>query len=59
MPYPNLEGEDKALQYVNLRIIAEEVEKAGVDLRMIYLTLSAKAILIANTQHNHHGSTLY
>lgn len=59
MSYPNLGGGDMALQYVDFRIITEEAEMAGVDVRVIYLTQSAKAILISNTQRNHYGRTSY
>lgn len=57
MSYPNYNGEGKALQYVDLRLLAEEAERAGVDLRMVYLSRSARSILVSDTQHNHYGGT--
>ncbi|CAM9553921.1 unnamed protein product [Scytosiphon promiscuus] len=55
MSYPNYNGESKALQYVDFRLLAEEAERAGVDLRFVYLARSARSILVSDTQHNHYG----
>lgn len=57
MSYPNFNGEHKSLQYVDFRILAEEAELAGIDLRMIYLARSARDILISDTKHNSYGHT--
>ncbi len=57
MSYPNLNGPDKTLQYVDFRLLAEEAERAGVDVRFIYLNRSAKSILISNTEHHHYGGS--
>lgn len=57
MSYPNFNGPDKTLQYVDFRVVAEEAERAGIDLRIIYLTRQARSILVSDTQHNHYGDT--
>lgn len=57
MSYPNFNGVDKTLQYVDFRVVAEEAERAGIDLRIIYLTRQARSILTSDTQHNHYGDT--
>ncbi|CAM9172629.1 unnamed protein product [Ectocarpus sp. 8 AP-2014] len=57
MSFPNFNGNDKALQYVDFRLLAEEAERAGVDVRFVYLARSARSILISDTQHNHYGGT--
>ncbi|CAM9115645.1 unnamed protein product, partial [Hapterophycus canaliculatus] len=57
MSFPNYNGDSKALQYVDFRLLAEEAERAGVDLRMVYLARSARSILVSDTQHNHYGGT--
>lgn len=57
MSYPNFNGNLKALQYVDFKVLAEEAEHAGVDLRIVYLTRSAPDILISDTKHNNYGGT--
>lgn len=57
MSFPNFNGNDKALQYVDFRLLAEEAERAGVDVRFVYLARSARSILISDTQHNHYGGS--
>lgn len=57
MSYPNFNGVDKALQYVDFRVMAEEAERAGIDLRIVYLTRMARSILISDTQHNNYGES--
>lgn len=57
MSYPNFNGPDKTLQYVDFRLIAEEAERAGVDVRMVYLSRSARAVLRSDTEHNSYGGT--
>ena len=57
MSYPNFEGPDKALQYVDFRLLAEEAERAGVDVRFVYLNRSARSILVSDTQHHNYGDT--
>ena len=57
LSYPNFNGPEKTLQYVDLRLVAEEAERAGIDLRIIYLTRAAKSILISDTMHNDYGNT--
>lgn len=57
MSYPNFNGADKALQYVDFRLLAEEAERAGVDVRFVYLSRSARGMLVSNTQHNSYGGT--
>ncbi|CAN0408704.1 unnamed protein product [Laminaria digitata] len=49
--YPSGLGPDKALRYLDLRMLAEVAEEEGVDLRVLYLRRSAKDLLIANTIH--------
>lgn len=49
--YPKGRGPDKALKYLDLRMLAEVAEEEGVDLRVLYLRRSAKDLLIANTIH--------
>lgn len=55
MSYPNWDGNDKPLQYVDLRILAEEAEGAGIDLRVIYLSRPAEEIMISTTEHRDFG----
>ncbi|CAM9131139.1 unnamed protein product [Scytosiphon promiscuus] len=55
MSYPNYGGKDKPLQYVDLRILAEEAERAGIDLRLIYLSRAARSILLSDTQRRSFG----
>lgn len=57
MSYPNFNGVDKALQYVDFRLLAEEAERARVDLRIVYLSRSSRSMLVSNTQHNSYGGT--
>lgn len=55
MSFPNLVGADKALQYVDLKILAAEAERVNVDLRMVYLARSSNEILASTTEHRHFG----
>lgn len=55
LSFPNLRGEDKPLQYVDLRILAEEAERAGIDLRLIYLARLARNIFLSDTQSRDFG----
>lgn len=55
MSFPDYNGPDKPLQYVDLRILAEEAERAGIDLRLIYLRRLARGILLSDTQRKHYG----
>lgn len=55
MSFPTLGGNDKPLQYVDFRILAEEAERAGIDFRMIYLVRSARNLLLSDTQNRHFG----
>lgn len=57
MSYPNFNGDDKVLQYVDFKVVAEEAERARIDLRIIYLSRSAKDILISDTWHNHYSNS--
>ena len=57
MSYPNFNGIDKAMHYVDLKVLAEEAERAGIDLRVIYLSRAAKSILVSDTIHNQYGDT--
>lgn len=57
MSFPSFGGPDKPLQYVDLKILAREAERVGIDLRLIYLGRSARDILISTTQHRHFGGT--
>ncbi|CAM9704712.1 unnamed protein product [Pylaiella littoralis] len=57
MSFPAHEGPDKALQYIDLKIFAREAERAGIDLRFIYLDRSATNVLISTTQHRTFGGT--
>lgn len=57
MSYPNFDGDHKGLQYVDFRILAEEAERAGVDLRLIYLTRPALDVVVSDTVHHRYGST--
>lgn len=51
--YPNGNGPNKALKYVDLRLLAEVAEEEGVDLRVVYLRRRAKDLIIADTNHRH------
>ena len=55
MSFPNYGGSDKPLQYVDLRILAEEAELAGIDLRLIYLNRPSTEVLISTTVHRKFG----
>lgn len=57
MSYPNFNGKEKTLQYVDFRLLAEEAERAGVDLRFVYLSRSARSILVSDTEHNNYGGS--
>lgn len=49
--YPDGHGPDKAMRYLDLRLLAEAAEAEGVDFRVLYLQRSAKDIVVANTMH--------
>lgn len=49
--YPSDPGPNKALGYLDLRLLAEVAEEEGVDLRVLYLRRPAKDLIIANTVH--------
>ena len=49
--YPSGIGPNKALNYLDLRLLAEVAEEEGVDLRVLYLRRSAKQMIIADTVH--------
>lgn len=55
MSFPNFGGDDKPLQYVDLKILAEEAERVGIDLRLIYVGRSSKEILISTTEKRSFG----
>ncbi|CAM9485768.1 unnamed protein product [Scytosiphon promiscuus] len=55
MSFPNFGGDDKPLQYVDVRTLAEEAERVGIDLRLVYLGRSAKDILTSDTGHRYFG----
>eukprot|EP00752_Nemacystus_decipiens_P008517 g7606.t1 len=57
MSYPNFNGIEKTLQYVDFRLLAEEAERAGVDVRFVFLTRSARNILVSDTEHNNYGGS--
>lgn len=57
MSYPNFNGAEKTLQYVDFRLLAEEAERAGVDVRFVFLTRSARSILVSDTEHNNYGGS--
>ncbi|CAB1099247.1 unnamed protein product [Ectocarpus sp. CCAP 1310/34] len=49
--YPVNSGPLKVMQYMDLGMIAETAEGAGIDFRVLYLRRSAKEVVIANTVH--------
>ena len=49
--YPVGVGANKALKYLDLRLLAEVAEAEGVDFRVVYLQRPAKDMLVANTVH--------
>ena len=55
LSYPDFGGEDKAIQQVDLRILAAEAERVNFDLRVIYLSRSAEEILVSTTEHRQFG----
>ncbi|CAM9772841.1 unnamed protein product [Ectocarpus fasciculatus] len=57
MSYPNFNGNEKAIQYVDFRLVAEEAERAGVDMRFVYLARSAEDILASDSEHNNYGGS--
>eukprot|EP00752_Nemacystus_decipiens_P004768 g4339.t1 len=56
MSFPDYAGRDKPLQHVDLRMLAEEAERAGIDLRLIYLGRASEEILISTTEHRRFGN---
>lgn len=57
--YPFGFGPNKALNYMDLRTMAEMAEYEGVDLRIIYLKRSAEECVISNTTRRKFQSTLH
>lgn len=57
MSYPNFNGGEKAIQYVDFRLVAEEAERAGVDMRFVYLARSAAEILTSDSEHHNYGGS--
>lgn len=55
LSYPNFRGRDKPLQYVDVKVLAEEAERAGIDLRLIYMGRLAKSLLLSDTQNRDFG----
>ena len=55
LSFPSFSGEDKPLQYVDLRVLAAEAERVNIDLRLVYLSRSARDILTSTTVHRHFG----
>lgn len=51
MSFPRYSGPDKALQYIDLKRIAQDAESAGIDLRVVYLKRSVHGMIVANTVH--------
>ena len=49
--YPSGTGPNKALRYLDLRLLAEVAEEERVDLRVLYLRRPVKDLIIANTIH--------
>ena len=49
--YPNGFGPNKALKYIDLRMMAETAEEEGVDFRVLYMRRPVTDIIIANTIH--------
>lgn len=49
--YPDGHGPNKAMKYLDLRLLAEAAEAEGVDFRILYLRRAAKDILVADTMH--------
>ena len=49
--YPDGPGPNKALKYIDLRMLAELAEEERVDLRVLYLRRPVRDTLIANTMH--------
>jgi len=43
----------KVFKYMDLRLLAEVAEAAGVDFRVLYLRRKARDIILANTVHRH------
>lgn len=44
-------GGEQVFQYVDLRQLAENAEREGIDMRVIYLRRSAKDMLFSNIVH--------
>ncbi|CAM9565773.1 unnamed protein product [Scytosiphon promiscuus] len=55
LSFPYDGGKDKALQYVDVKVLAEEAERAGIDLRFVYLSRLARSLLLSDTQKRHFG----
>lgn len=52
--FPNYHGRNKALQYPDVRMLAEVAEAEGVDLRVIFLKRDAEQILGSGTRRGFH-----
>ncbi|CAN0231708.1 unnamed protein product [Scytosiphon promiscuus] len=55
---PTGNGNQKVMQYVDPRLMAEAAEAEGVDFRVLYLKRSAKELLLADTVHRHFQNRL-
>lgn len=53
LSYPNFPGPDKALQYLDLRMLASVAEAENIDLRIVYLKRDAKEVIVSSTRHRH------
>lgn len=51
--YPNGNDSNKALKYVDRRMLSEVAEEEGVDLRVLYLRRHVKDLIISVTNHRH------
>ncbi|CAN0357227.1 unnamed protein product, partial [Hapterophycus canaliculatus] len=53
LSFPAGHGNQRVMQYMDPRLVAEAAEAGGVDLRFLYLKRSARELLLADTVHRH------
>ncbi|CAN0448919.1 unnamed protein product, partial [Hapterophycus canaliculatus] len=47
LSFPNFRGKGKAQPYMNIKVLANGAERAGIDLRFLYMSRLAKSLLVS------------
>ncbi|CAM9793970.1 unnamed protein product [Choristocarpus tenellus] len=58
MSYPNFNGANKALQYVNIILLAQMSEEKGIDLRIVYLQRPSEDIISSDARRGFGGNLM-